>query len=83
MTNTYTLELDGGYHVEVHYEHHKPELDYVHGTGTYGGVTVYFIYANLPDVNGKMIQVDVLHFLTSTGLVDIEELEQHIQDDVV
>ena len=80
MTESYTLELEGGYHVEVEYEYLAPELDYANGTGFQGGVTVYNIYANLPDINNKLVKVDVLHFLTATELVDIESLEEHIKE---
>ena len=79
MTESYTLELDGGYHVEVEYEYSPAELDYVNGTGYQGGVTVHNIYANLPDANDKLIKVDVLHFLSTTGLIDTEEVEELIE----
>ena len=78
MIESYTLEVEGGYHVEVEYEYNPPELGYTDGTGFHGGVTIYGIFANLPDEKGKLVKVDVLHFVVTTGLVAIEELEEYI-----
>jgi hypothetical protein len=76
----YTLELDGGYQVQIEYEYTAPELGY-DGTGYRGGVNVHAAWAHLKDKNGKLLTVDVLHFLTSISEeVDISDLENHIEE---
>lgn len=78
----YTLELDGGYQVQIEYEYTAPELGY-DGTGYRGGVNVHAAWAHLKDKNGKLITVDVLHFLTSISEeVDIQDLEEHIEKEL-
>ena len=79
---TYTVELDSGYTVEVEYERIEPELDYQNGTGTYGGVSVHAAYINLPDRNGTLVSVNVLHFLSKENLVDAESIEEEIEENV-
>ena len=78
----YTLELDGGYQVQVEYEYDSPEMGY-NGTGYRGGVNVQAMWVNLKDKSNKLLTVDIMHFLTSIpDLVDMQELEEHIENEM-
>ena len=73
------LELENGYTVQVEYEYDSPELDY-NGTGYHGGVTINAVWTNLNDSNGKLIKVDILHFMTSFDEFDKNELEGILEE---
>jgi len=73
------LELENGYTVQVEYEYDAPELDY-NGTGYQGGATINAVWANLNDANGKLIKVDILHFITGFDHFDKDELESILEE---
>lgn len=73
------IELENGYTVQVEYEYEPAELDY-NGTGYHGGVTIKAVWANLSDANGKLIKVDILHFMTGFDEFDKNELEGILEE---
>lgn len=73
------IELENGYTVSVDYEYSPPELDY-NGTGYQGGVTINAVWVNLNDVNGKLIKVDILHFMAGFDEFDKNELEGILEE---
>tara|TARA_R100001510_G_C7568764_1_gene145990 strand:- start:316 stop:594 length:279 start_codon:yes stop_codon:yes gene_type:complete len=73
------IELENGYMVQVDYEYEASELDY-HGTGYQGGVTINALWVNLTDANGKLLKVDILHFMQGFEEFDKDELEGIIQE---
>ncbi len=73
------IELENGYTVQVDYEYESSELDY-NGTGYQGGVTINALWANLTDANGKLLKVDILHFMQGFEEFDKDELEGIIQE---
>jgi len=74
----YELELDGGYVVQVEYEYSEPDDT----TGYKGGVRVDHVWAHLRDKNEKYTTVDLLHFLTKTGITDTETLAESIEEEI-
>ena len=73
------LELENGYTVQVDYEYDAPELDY-NGTGYQGGATINAVWVNLNDAKGKLIKVDILHFMTGFDEFNKDELEGILEE---
>ena len=74
------IELENGYTAQVEYEYEPQELDYLNGTGYNGGVTINAVWVNLNDSNGKLIKVDILHFMTGFDEFNKEELEEILEE---
>ena len=74
------IELENGYTAQVDYEYELSELDYANGTGYHGGVTINAVWVNLNDANGKLIKVDILHFMTGFDEFDKNELEGILEE---
>jgi hypothetical protein len=74
------IELENGYTASVDYEYSPSELDYANGTGYQGGVTINAVWVNLNDTNGKLIKVDILHFMTGFDEFNKQELEEILEE---
>ena len=72
------LKLEGGYTVQVEYTHSESDDT----TGYNGGVTIDHIWAHLQDKNKKLVTVDLLHFLTKTGIVDTEAIAEEVESEI-
>jgi hypothetical protein len=81
------IELEGEWTVTVQYDFDpgEPEIPYYpDGSGHPGSpasVSVYAVWATLPDTSKNLVKVNVMDFLSDTGVLHIDDMEASILED--